>query len=151
MAKAALRFNVMIDRDARRLAKLSQGEIIERLRARTATTNGPGAPAAVLLGEVIVHGGDIRHPLGLVHESKPEAVVECFELYKGLGFPLGSKKRIAGLRVIATDVDWSHGAGPEVTGPALSLMLAMTGRPAGLADLQGAGLDTLRRQMTPAR
>lgn len=151
MAKAGFRFNVMIDRDARRLAKLSPGEIIERIRARTTTTNGPGAPAAVLLGEVIVHGGDIRHPLGLAHESKPEAIVECFEMYKDLGFPLGTKKRVEGLRLIATDVDWSHGTGPEVTGPALPLMLAMTGRPAGLAELTGAGLDALGRQMTPHR
>jgi uncharacterized protein (TIGR03083 family) len=147
MAKAGFRFNTMVDRDARRLAQLSQGEIIERLRARTTTTNGPGTPPAVMLGEIIVHGGDIRHPLGLAHESKPEAFVTCFELYKGQGFPLGSKKRAEGLRLVATDLDWSHGEGPEVTGPAMPLMLAMTGRPAVLADLSGAGLDTLRRRM----
>ena len=150
MAKALGRFNVMVGRDARRLATLSPGEIIERLRARTTTTNGPGSPPVVLLGEVMVHGADIRQPLGLGHDSKPEAMVECFESYKGLGFPLGSKKRIEGLRLIATDADWSHGDGPEVSGPSVPLLLAMTGRPAGLAGLSGAGLDTLSRRMTPA-
>jgi hypothetical protein len=32
----------------------------------------------------------------------------------------------------------------DVTGPGLSLVLAMTGRSAALADLSGDGLDTLR-------
>ena len=63
------------------------------------------------------------------------------------GFPVGAKKRIAGLRLVATDLDWSHGTGPEVTGPALPLLLAMTGRSAGLADLAGAGLATLGTRM----
>jgi uncharacterized protein (TIGR03083 family) len=147
MAKAGGRFNVMIDRDARRLGQLPPAEIIQRLRARTTTTNGPGAPAEVLLGEIVVHGGDIRYPLGLAHETKPEAMNACFENYKGLGFPLGVKQRIAGLRLIATDTDWAYGTGPEVTGPALPLLLAMSGRSAGLAGLEGAGLDTMRAKM----
>jgi uncharacterized protein (TIGR03083 family) len=147
MIKAGGRFNLMIDRDAKRLGKLPPAEIIRRLRARTTTTNGPGAPAEVLLGEIVVHGGDIRYPLGMAHETKPEAMLACFENYKGLGFPLGVKQRIAGLRLIATDAAWSYGAGPEVTGPALPLLLAMTGRGAGLAGLDGAGLDTLRAKM----
>jgi len=44
----------------------------------------------------------------------------------------------------ATDVDWTHGSGPEVTGPAHSLLMAMTGRKDALADLSGDGVDTLR-------
>jgi len=153
MAGAGFRFNTMIDRDARRLGVLPPAQIIERLRARTATTNGPPAPAAAMtmLGEIVVHAGDIRRPLGQAGDSTPEALAACLEFYKGTGFPVGTRKRIEGLRLIATDVDWSHGQGPEVSGPALPLMLAMTGRPAGLADLEGAGLDTLRRQMTPTR
>jgi len=147
MAKAGFRFNTMIDRDARRLGTLAPAEIIRRLRARTTTTNGPGTAPAVLLGEIVVHGGDIRYPLGLVHEPSPEAILACFETYKGLGFPLGVKQRTEGLRLVATDVDWSHGTGPEVSGPALPLLLAMTGRAAAAAELTGAGLDTLRAKM----
>jgi uncharacterized protein (TIGR03083 family) len=119
LTRTGFRFNTMMDRDARRLSRLPATEIIERLRARTATTNGPGAPPAVLLGEVIVHGGDIRHPLGLARQPSREALVICFDIYKDLGYPLGVKKRIEGLRLAATDVDWSHGTGPDVSGPAL--------------------------------
>lgn len=69
-------------------------------------------------------------------------------MYKTTGFPLGARQRIRGLRLVATDLHWSHGtSGPEVTGPALPLLLAMTGRSAGLGDLTGAGLATLRSRM----
>ena len=44
----------------------------------------------------------------------------------------------------ATDAEWSHGTGPEVSGPILSLVMAMTGRKAPLDDLTGDGVATLR-------
>ena len=54
------------------------------------------------------------------------------------------KRRSAGLRFVATDIDWSAGDGPEVRGPTMSLILGMVGRRAALDDLDGPGLDTLR-------
>jgi uncharacterized protein (TIGR03083 family) len=150
MAAAGFRFNAMIDKDARRLGTLPASEIIERLRARTSTTNGPPAPVMTMLGEVIVHTGDILFPLGQARTISPEAVTACLEMYKTTGFPVGTKKRIDGLRLVATDTDWSSGAGPEVTGPALPLLLAMTGRAAAVDALSGAGLATLRSRMPAA-
>ena len=41
---------------------------------------------------------------------------------------LGAGRRIRGLRLRATDVEWAHGRGPEVTGPGEALLMAMTGR-----------------------
>lgn len=101
-----------------------------------------------MLGEIVVHGDDIRRPLGLVGDVAPEVVIACLELYEGASFPMGTKKRIDGLRLVAADVGWSHGAGPEVTGPELPMGMAMTGRIAGLGELGGKGLATLRQQMT---
>ncbi|HEU5386674.1 MAG TPA: hypothetical protein VFV73_12285 [Streptosporangiaceae bacterium] len=43
-----------------------------------------------------------------------------------------------------TDADWSHGTGPEVKGPVLSLVMAMTGRTVADDDLAGDGVATLR-------
>jgi hypothetical protein len=37
--------------------------------------------------------------------------------------------------------------GRQVTGPLASILLAITGRPAGLADLSGEGLETLRSRL----
>src|SRR2546423_2956374 len=64
MPGSGFRFNTMMDRKARQLGALPPAEIIERLRARTATTNGPPAPAVTMLGEIVVHTGDILYPLG---------------------------------------------------------------------------------------
>jgi uncharacterized protein (TIGR03083 family) len=150
MAAAGFRFNTMIDRDARRLGTLAAPEIIERLRARTSTTNGPPAPVMTMLGEIVVHTGDILFPLGQARAISPEAMTACLEMYKTTGFPVGTKKRIDGLRLVATDTDWSSGAGPEVTGPALPLLLAMTGRAPAVDALSGAGLATLRSRMAAA-
>ena len=49
-----------------------------------------------------------------------------------------------GLRLRATDVDWSTGEGPEVAGPAMDLILAMTGRTAPLEACEGDGVEILR-------
>ena len=72
-----------------------------------------------------------------------DAANACLDMYTKASFPVGGKKRIAGLRLVSTDTAWSYGEGPEVTGPALPLLLAMTGRAAGLAELSGAGVPTL--------
>lgn len=143
------RFNRMIDRDAHAAGRLAPAVIIDRLQATTATTNRPPAPVLTVLGEVVVHGLDIRHPLGLPAGASPEAQLACLELYKGASFPVGTKKRIAGLRLAASDLDWSHGDGPELTGPAASLLLTMTGRPGALDDLSGDGVQLLRTRMAP--
>jgi hypothetical protein len=68
-------------------------------------------------------------------------------MYTKATFPVGGKKRIAGLRLTTTDTDWSWGSGPEVSGPGLSMVLAMTGRRAGLADLSGEGVATMTERM----
>ena len=150
MAANGFRFNTMMDRDARRAGALAPDELIVRLRARVTTTNKPPAPAMTMLGEVVVHSDDIRRALGMLNGSSPEVLIACLEMYKNASFPVGTKKRIVGLRLVATDVDWSHGTGPEVAGPAMPMVMAMTGRAAGLDELGGEGLDTLRRQMGSA-
>ena len=151
MAANGFRFNAMMDRDARRTGARAPDELIARLRARVTTTNKPPAPAMTMLGEVVVHSDDIRRPLGVQNESSPDVLVACLEMYKNASFPVRTKKRIDGLRLVATDVDWSHGTGPEVTGPAMPMVMAMTGRVAGLDELGGEGLATLRRRMVSAK
>jgi Mycothiol maleylpyruvate isomerase N-terminal domain len=64
--------------------------------------------------------------------------------------PLGIPRKYPKAAVRATDVDWSTGDGPEVSGPVLSPVLAMTGRPAALTDLTGDGAITLSSRMGAA-
>ena len=149
MAKNGFRFNTMIDRDAHAFGTLTPPQIIERLRLRTTTTNRPPAPVMAMLGEVVVHREDILRPLGRRGTPSPEAVNACLDMYTGASFPVGGKKRIRGLQLVATDTGWSHGEGPEVSGPGLALVLAMTGRGAGLDELSGEGAAVLRTRVHP--
>lgn len=107
------------------------------------TTKPPG-PVDAMLGEALIHSADIRRPLGIAHDYPTDAVVRVLDFYKNSSLIVGAKKRIAGLSLQATDTSWSHGDGPEVSGPAHSLLMAMTGRRAALDDLSGDGVETLR-------
>jgi hypothetical protein len=59
---------------------------------------------------------------------------------------IGTKRRIDGLALRATDTSWSHDSGPEVSGPMLPLLLAMAGRKGTLNELSGDGVQTLRQR-----
>jgi uncharacterized protein (TIGR03083 family) len=104
----------------------------------------PPGPNQTWLGETIVHSEDIRRALGIQHKYPTDAVVTVADFYKGSNLLIGSKNRIAGLTLRASDADWSHGTGPEVSGPILSLVLAMTGRKVADDDLTGDGVAALR-------
>jgi uncharacterized protein (TIGR03083 family) len=143
LAASGFRFNALMERDARSREQLSRDQVAERLRQRTSTTNRPPAPVMAMLGEVVVHGEDIRRPAGVAGTVADDAANACLQMYTKASFPVGGKKRIDGLRLVATDTGWSFGTGPEVSGPAMSLLLAMTGRAAGMAQLTGAGAATL--------
>ncbi|MEP7739455.1 hypothetical protein ABKW28_17555 [Nocardioides sp. 31GB23] len=65
-----------------------------------------------------------------------------------LGAPtLPSKSNRRGLKLAATDVDWSTGDGPEVCGTGEALLMAVAGRPAALGELEGEGLATLHSRV----
>jgi uncharacterized protein (TIGR03083 family) len=122
----------------------SPAQTLSNFEARVTWTKHPPGPAGTWLGEVIVHGEDIRRPLGIQHHYPDEAVIQVADFYQGSNLLIGSKRRIEGLTLRAADADWSHGTGPEVTGPMLSLVMAMTGRQQALGDLSGEGVATLR-------
>jgi uncharacterized protein (TIGR03083 family) len=143
LISAGFKFDVFTQRGATRLAKVSPEELIRRLRARTTTTNHPPAPVMAMLGEIVVHGDDIRRPLGLVHHSPEAALVAVADSWKNSNLLIASKRRISGLQLRATDVEWVHGSGPTVSGPLQSLVLAMTGRKESHQDLSGEGLTAL--------
>lgn len=113
-------------------------------RAVAGATTAPPGPKDSWLGEAIVHGEDIRRPLGLKRDYPIIAVVRVLDFYKGSNALIGTKKRIEGVTLTATDTAWTHGSGPVVEGPALSLLMAATGRKAYLDDLSGPGLAALR-------
>ncbi len=144
LAKAGFKFHEMSARDvARETAGTTAEQLAEFTGQVDATTHPPGQLDA-MVGEVIVHGEDIRRPLGVSHSYSAAGIIRAANFYQSSNLLIGAKKRIAGLTLRATDADWSTGSGPEVSGPAISLLLVMTGRAAALDDLSGEGLPTLR-------
>ena len=113
-------------------------------RSLVHSTSAPPGPKVSWLGEIVIHGADIRRPLGISHTYPPDAVRQVLDFYKGSNMLSGAKTRIAGLALQATDADWRHGQGEPVQGPLLSLLLAMTGRAAACGDLTGPGVASLR-------
>ena len=82
------------------------------------------------------------------HTYDAHSVRQVADFYKGSNTLIGAKNRVAGLGLAATDTDWKNGDGPEVRGPLLSLLMAMTGRSVACDDLTGEGVGTLRRRCT---
>jgi uncharacterized protein (TIGR03083 family) len=100
---------------------------------------------AKLVPDLMIHHEDIRRAIGLAPHAVPDDRMKfaLSTLRKDFG-PLKAKRRSKGLRLVASDLEWADGEGPEVRGPALSLLLAMGGRAAGIDDCEGDGVAALR-------
>jgi uncharacterized protein (TIGR03083 family) len=122
----------------------SPADTLARFKAQVDSTGRPPGPVETMLGETIVHAEDIRRPLGVRHDYPIGALVQVADFFKKSNLIIGTKKRVEGLTLRATDVDWRHGDGPPVEGPMLDLVVAMTGRKAALDALTGDGVATLR-------
>ncbi|HET7398311.1 MAG TPA: maleylpyruvate isomerase family mycothiol-dependent enzyme [Intrasporangium sp.] len=147
MAAAGFRFNAMSEREVATGTTGGPAQTLADFRAHRDDTTAPPGPVDTWLGETIVHAEDIRRPLGIRHDYPVEALARIANFYKGSNLLIGGKRRIDGLHLTATDTAWSTGAGPDVRGPLLALVLAMTGRKAGLAELSGEGVATLAARM----
>lgn len=122
----------------------SPDDTLARFKTQLDSTGRPPGPVETMLGETIIHAEDVRRPLGHRHTYPTAALVQVADFMKRSNLIIGTKKRITGLTLQATDVDWRHGDGPAVAGPMLELLLAMTGRKAALDSLTGDGVATLR-------
>jgi uncharacterized protein (TIGR03083 family) len=145
LATSGFRFDTMA---AKKIQEISAGrtseDLVELYRSRVDARNAPPGPTTSWLGETIIHGEDVFRAVGGYREHPIEHVIAVADFYKNSNLLIGAKRRIAGVSLRATDADWQHGAGPEAAGPAIALLLAMTGRKAALDDLTGDGTAVLR-------
>lgn len=144
LVRARFDFDRQNARGVERERGASPQETLERLRRVASRTTTPPAPLDTRLVEEVVHGEDIRRAVGLVRSYPQEAVVRALRLQARTPASFGgAKELVARVRLTATDADLSIGEGPDVTGPVLSLLLAVSGRRAALAELDGPGLSVL--------
>jgi hypothetical protein len=73
----------------------------------------------------------------------PEAARAAADRIWTKSFPFKARKRLAGVRLVATDITWTAGQGPEIRGPISALLLLLTNRPTPAHHLSGPGLPTL--------
>jgi uncharacterized protein (TIGR03083 family) len=142
-AGSGFRFGAMATQQIARETAGGPEATLAELRAHADDSTAPPGPVDSWLGEIIVHGTDIRWPLGIDHEFPVDALIRVAEFYRRSNALIGAKNRVAGVTLHATDTAWSAGTGPEVAGSLHALIMAMTGRQAALSQLSGAGLAVL--------
>jgi len=157
LARARFDFDRQNARGVERERGRTPEETLEKFRAVASRTSTPPAPLDSRLVEEVVHGEDIRRPLGLTHSYASEAVARSLRLQGRTPASFGGAKELLS-RVQLIAVDYGRfaplGSGPAVSGPALSLLLAISGRRVALDDLEGPGIAALtrtQRHSGPAR
>jgi uncharacterized protein (TIGR03083 family) len=148
MLKNGMSFNRFMAREGLVLGAEPPDLLLVQFRKTIGMRRTPaGAKPEIALVDLVCHSADIRRPTGMTR-AVPEATLSTVaDTVKLIGFPLHAKRRIAGLRLSATDTDWSAGDGPSVEGPLASLVLVMAGRKPALEDLSGEGREALRGRM----
>jgi len=148
MLKSGMNFNRFLAREGLTLGATASHELLGEFKKTVGTRRTPpGAKPEIMLLDLVCHSGDIRGPTGITRSVPEATLLTVADTVKSIGFPLHAKKRMAGLRMSATDSDWSAGDGPSVEGPLASLIFVMAGRKAPLEDLSGEGKQTLQARM----
>ena len=133
--------------NARGIARVRQQdpqETLAALRGAAHLTRTPPASLATRLVEAIVHGEDIRRPLGIAGSYPAPAIAQAidYQLRTPVSFG-GGRERGAELRLVdrATGRTWGEGA--VVTAGAVDLLLALSGRPVAIERFDGEGAARL--------
>ena len=117
---------------------------LAEFRAVSGRTTSAPAPLATRLVETFVHGEDIRRPLGISHDYPAAHVATALLHQVNTSVKVGGgKERARGLRLVATDTDLSVGAGKEVRGTAIELLLAVSGRSVGPEEHRAGHVEIL--------
>jgi uncharacterized protein (TIGR03083 family) len=128
-------------------ADRSPGQLVALIR-EYANPHGltAGFGGRIALTDNMIHQQDIRRALDIPRMIPAERLLVAldFSLYAPT---IRGAWQARGLRLAATDSDWSHGTGPEVRGPGEALLMAMAGRRDALKDLSGPGTDQLAQRL----
>lgn len=142
---ARLDFDRANERGIARVKAADPEETVTRLRQAAELTRTPPANLDTRLVESIVHGEDIRCPLGIERSYPHTAALRAlaYQLRTPVGFG-GGRERAGGLKLVDPEAGTAYGTGPEVHGTTVDLLLAVSGRVVDPARLSGPGADHLR-------
>jgi uncharacterized protein (TIGR03083 family) len=155
LIRGGFRLNRVNADNARRWSRRGPEAILGQLRTNVAEDARPvGMPEVAALADAVVHAIDIRRALGRQTRVTPAAFAPTADFFAEARWPLtipvggSARQRIEDVRLVADDVDWSHGQGPEVHGSADSLLLLLTGRTVRPDELTGPGAAKLYARLT---
>jgi uncharacterized protein (TIGR03083 family) len=134
-----------IGRAAKRLGDEPVPELADRLRgAADRQFHLVGTSEAMGLVDVLVHSVDALRPIGLDVDAPPADAVAALDALWTSGRMIVHATPQQGRRLVATDVDWSRGSGPEVRGRGIDLLLLVANRRQVVPDLEGPGVDGMQ-------
>jgi uncharacterized protein (TIGR03083 family) len=139
-----------IDELARRRAQASATEIAQTLRSRADHRLSPPVTGPLSgLTDVLVHGADMRIPLGIAHQPDPAHVAQALDFLTSptqLGF--FPHRRLRGIALHDEDTGRTWGTGETIRGPGVAVMLAVCGRTVAFDQLTGPGTPILQSRLT---
>jgi uncharacterized protein (TIGR03083 family) len=156
MVKARGDFNRAADVYAKQKALEGTSALVDTLRTNAAHPfKPPGVGYEAPLTDVMMHGIDIRRPLGIVRapmdsaeESKRwRVILDNTTKSKVQKF---FKNDVGGVTLQATDMDWTFGTGPVVRGTSEDLALVLSRRcktDASFSRLSGEGVALLKARV----
>jgi uncharacterized protein (TIGR03083 family) len=144
MRQAGGNFQEFSDALAERDSRLPQAELVAALRDNAEhpwSPPGGGLPGA--LSHDTIHGLDATWLLDVGYAVPDEALATVLDLIVGTGERSLFGVDVSGVRLRATDLDWSAGTGPLVEGRARDLLPLVAGRRIPADRFGGVGLDRL--------
>jgi uncharacterized protein (TIGR03083 family) len=138
LVRARGNFNRFVNDDAMARRSMSRDDIVTELRSLADDRHHPpGTKPMDPLVDMLVHGQDITVPLDIDRAMPQDAAVAGSTHVWSKGFPFSARKRFRGYRVEATNAPFATGEGAVVRGPIEAVLLALTGRRAGVEQLTG--------------
>ena len=117
-------------------------ELLSVLRSKaTQSAALPMFPEEMTVNDIAIHTQDVRRPLGLSGDLN-EKVLRCsldFLTTNKMASKAVHLRPVKDVRLVANDLDWSTGTGPEISGTAEAIMMALSDRDM-LDELSGEGL-----------
>jgi uncharacterized protein (TIGR03083 family) len=151
--RAGFNVNRIIERQVALAREQDASASLTALRSTVNFKFSPPTPLITRIIEIVVHGEDIRRPLGIDHAYSTACIGDAIAYLAGGRDShrySGGKQHLRGLTLRATDAAFSVGDGPLVKGPAVALLLAASGRSAGFHELSGPGASQLINRVPEA-
>lgn len=147
LAKARLRFGRLNKVGLAEYAERDPQELVAFLREHL-TPHGVTTwfGGRVGLVDALIHHQDTRRPLGMSRQIPAERLA-CALPFAVTAPPLRGFWNARGVRLVATDLDWSWGKGPEARGPAEAVLMVLVGRRGVADELSGPGMSVLHQRL----